>query len=146
MGKESRLAMIACITCIIRRLIDFLRDRWRGVSLGALRSSQWPSARKIHLALHPVCEVCGRKGTFLRSNSVHHIAPFSQSPSLELSQNNFITLCPDHHFFVGHLMNWKSWNVSVKEDATLWRNKIVNRPTGGQRPTVPTVPTVQKIK
>jgi hypothetical protein len=30
--------------------------------------------------------------------------------------------------FLGHLMDFKSWNPDVVEDAKVWREKIKNRP------------------
>lgn len=106
----------------IKNLFDF------GRTFGAARSPEWGEVRKEFLKEHPECAVCGRKASFLRPLNVHHKKPFNKFPEEELNKNNLITLCPDHHLFVGHLMNFKSFNVDVKTDAETWRLKIKNRP------------------
>lgn len=109
----------------IQRVKDWLRGY---PLLGAPRSSQWGAVRRIHLELHPTCAVCGKKGTFLSPLNVHHIVPFHNDPTLELSQSNFITLCPRDHLIFGHLGSWKSYNSEVAKDSEIWYSKIVNRP------------------
>lgn len=83
------------------------------------RSSQWPTARRNHLRLHPACAACGG----VHCVQVHHKQPFHLHPELELDPNNFITLCEcspgDDHLRIGHLGNWKSFNPHVVEDAAL---------------------------
>lgn len=88
------------------------------------RSGQWPKVRKEHLLIEPGCAVCGKKDDV----EVHHVLPFHKEPALELDPDNLITLCRDHHFFVGHLLSWKSWNVDVRKDSKAWRKKIEERP------------------
>ena len=107
-------------------MFDYLRDLWRGnISLGgAGRSSAWPRVRKEFAQLNPTCAVCGTK----KGLNVHHCVPFYIDPSLELRNENLISLCRDHHFFVGHLMSWKSYNFSVREDSVYWFTRIQNRP------------------
>ncbi len=107
-------------------MIQFLLDLFRG-NLGS-RSGQWPAIRKQFLKDNIACAVCGTKGSFLKPNEVHHIKPFNLRPELELEENNLITLCRDHHFFIAHLMSWSSWNENVKQDSIIWNNKIKNRP------------------
>src|SRR3989338_1482505 len=97
-------------------------------TFGALRSPKWNEVRKIYLKSHPACEVCGKKGKLLSPNQIHHKKVFHLHPELELDLNNLICLCSDHHLFFGHLMNFKSWNESVEEDARLWKERIENRP------------------
>ena len=96
----------------------------------AQRSPKWPAVRAKHLAANPSCAACGtaRKAIL----SVHHIVPFHVDRSKELDTANLITLCEGQgvncHLLFGHLMNWSSWNVNVREDAAAWRAKIRNRP------------------
>jgi 5-methylcytosine-specific restriction enzyme A len=112
-------------------LIEWLKSlflRLEGPSFGALRSPDWPRARKAFITAHPECAVCYREGTLLKPNNVHHIRPFHLHPELELDPTNFITLCRDHHFLFGHFMNWASYNVEVIGDSRIWHDKITSRP------------------
>lgn len=91
---------------------------------GVSRSSQWGKVRKNFLLLNPTCSVCNsRKGL-----NIHHREPFHLHPEKELDPSNLITLCRTHHFTFGHLENWKSYNVSIGEDASEWNKKIKERP------------------
>lgn len=84
------------------------------------RSTSWPTARRHHLAWEPGCAVCDKT----EDVNVHHIIPFHIQPKLELVDSNMITLCPDHHFQIGHLWNYRRWNPHVREDAALLRQRI----------------------
>ena len=95
---------------------------------GRSRSPLWSKTRNVFIKEHPICEVCGRHGTLLRPNEVHHCLPFYLHPELELESTNLITLCREHHLLFGHYMNWKSYNINVRSDAELWLLKIINRP------------------
>lgn len=81
------------------------------------RSTQWPRVRKAWLKIHPACAACGH--TLMVQ--VHHKKPFHIHPELELEPSNFITLCEcapsDHHLNLGHLGNWKNFNINVEVDA-----------------------------
>jgi hypothetical protein len=94
------------------------------------RSGQWSKTRAAYLKDNDVCTVCG--GT--KVLEVHHIRPFHLHPDLELDRNNFITLCEsnefghDCHLGFGHLGNFRSFNVTVRDDAKIWNAKIKNRP------------------
>lgn len=90
----------------------------------APRSSTWPTFRKHHLENHPKCEVCGSK----ESLQVHHKAPFHLHPELEEDPNNVVTLCLRHHFVVGHLENYSSYNMHLDEDIVFWRKRLQERP------------------
>ena len=96
----------------------------------ARRSSHWASVRAQHLKNNPCCAVCG--GT--EKLEVHHIKPFHLHPDLELLPANLITLCEANHggmnchLAVGHLGNYRSFNVDVQTDAKTWAQKITNRP------------------
>lgn len=113
---------------MIQRIILRIKDWFRGVPTLGGRSSAWAKTRAEYLKQFPNCQVCGKKGSFLKPTEVHHCVPFSQDKSLELSFDNFISVCREHHFFVCHLNSWKSWNKDVKENSEEWYNKIKNRP------------------
>ena len=95
---------------------------------GQQRSNLWSSTRNAFIKEHPLCEVCGRRGTLLKPNEVHHVIPFWKDPSKENDLNNLMTGCRPHHLLVYHLMSWKSYNVDARADASIWRQKILNRP------------------
>lgn len=110
----------------IRRLQDILSGK---IPKGVKRSPKWPKAREAHLKQNKYCACCG--GT--KRLQVHHVRPFWIFPELELSPKNLITLCEGSrkincHFILGHLMSWKSFNVSVRLDCTKWLGKVLNRP------------------
>ena len=100
------------------------------VPKGAKRSSQWPKVRREFLKAHPACAVCGST----KNLEAHHVLPFHLHPQLELDPSNLIALCetPAHgmhcHLAVGHLLNYKSFNANVREDAKDWAKKIKSRP------------------
>lgn len=93
------------------------------------RSSEWPKVRNAFVKKNPKCAVCGKKKSWKRSIQVHHIVPFSVDPSLELEESNLITLCGDHHLWVGHLGWFQAWNPNVVEDTKSMWLRIINRPT-----------------
>lgn len=94
-------------------------------SIFSNRSTKWSEVRRQHLLKQPVCQACGTK----RGLQVHHIVPYGVNPDLELDPNNLITLCGKYcHFTIGHLMDYKSWNSEVIEDAAKYLEKIQNRP------------------
>ncbi len=113
---------------IIKHLIGAAQGKH---PLSSKRSGHWPTIRKHHLEAHPVCEVCGGSVKL----EVHHRVPFHFHPELELDPTNLITLCEANkdgvncHLFVGHLGNYKSFNVEVESDAKKWAQKIKSRPT-----------------
>lgn len=111
-------------------MMDFLERFFFGDPIygGVPRSSKWPSVRKSHLALHPSCEVCGKKGTLLEPNEVHHLQSYSTRPDLELSKNNLATCCREHHLWFFHLGSFLSINERAKQDADIWFKKIKSRP------------------
>lgn len=93
--------------------------------LGNERSPEWRKVRAKHLKENPECAFCGKKQLHMQ---VHHVWPFHIQPELELEPSNLITLCREHHFLVGHLLNWSSYNINVLEDSAEWLHKIKNRP------------------
>jgi len=109
---------------MIQWILDLFSDR----TFGAARSSRWSSVRKAHLALHPKCAVCGKKGTLLSPSEVHHVESFASKPELELLESNLLTGCREHHLWFYHLGSWQSLNKDVREDVKIWSEKIKNRP------------------
>lgn len=95
------------------------------------RSPHWPAVRAKYLETHGECAACGQRDHL----QVHHCMPFSspEGRSLELSPENFITLCVDGpgdmscHFVFGHAAtSWKHYNPNVREDAKRFREMIAN--------------------
>ena len=98
----------------------------------APRSDKWPEVRKTYLSNHGSCAACGGDVKL----EVHHMRPFHLHPELELDPTNFLTLCESGnngincHLGVGHLGDFKSFNVNVVADAAAWLTKILTRPKG----------------
>lgn len=88
------------------------------------RSNQWSVVRKEHLKKEPHCMACGS----VKKLEVHHIEPFHINPERELDLTNLITLCSSCHLTFGHLMDYTSWNSSVREDTSVYYQKVINRP------------------
>lgn len=109
-------------------MIDWLLSFFENRTFGAARSPKWSQVRKAYIALHPRCAVCEAKGGILKPNQVHHKMPFHLNLALELDEKNLITFCSPHHLLVGHLMNFRSYNVNVENDSDYFRKKIENRP------------------
>ena len=109
-------------------MFNFLKNLFQSRTFGAARSLKWRDVRSEFMRTHLTCVVCGKKGTLLKPNEVHHIFPFHLDKDKELDFQNLITVCRDHHFFCGHLNSWRSFNANIKQDAEQWLNKIKNRP------------------
>ena len=88
------------------------------------RSKGWNAVRKLALQRDQSCRCCST----LKELQVHHKKPFHLHPELELDLENLITLCDRCHLLVGHLCNYKSYNIQVEEDSNLWRMKVERRP------------------
>ncbi len=104
----------------LRRLVD-------PAGLGAARSGQWPAVRRRQLAKHPDCAACGRHGTLLRPNDVHHVEAFHRRPDLELDPTNLVTLCRVHHKVFGHADDWRAINPHCRGDAAVHRRRVEAR-------------------
>lgn len=107
--------------------IEYLKDRMTGKApKGAKRSHLWFEVRKKHLKLYPNCLVCGGS----TSLQVHHIVPFFLAPDLELVSTNLMTLCTrkkygiNCHLLIGHLGNFRRFNIGASLDAKIWRSKL----------------------
>ena len=92
------------------------------------RSSEWPKVVKAYRDKNPNCAVCGKGSSLLNPINIHHVRPFHIHPELELDPMNLITLCRVDHLIFGHLKNFKSYSVDVREDAQAWNTKINHRP------------------
>jgi len=90
------------------------------------RSPQWRRVRQEYLRKNPTCAATGTK----KKCEIHHKKPFHLYPELELEESNLITLTRKNgiHLVIGHLGNFRSYNVSVEKDAKLLLNKFKNRP------------------
>lgn len=91
------------------------------------RSPKWAAVRGAHLKRNPTCAACGSKDNL----EVHHVRPFHLFPNLELDPANLMTLCENGgncHLMLGHLKNWKSYNIDVRKDAEVLLQKIKARP------------------
>ena len=115
---------------LLTHLIDAANDKH---PLSIKRSSKWPTARKKHLRLNPVCAVCGGEEKL----EVHHIVPFHNDPTKELDPSNLITLCEGNknincHLVVGHSFSYKTFNPNVREDAKMlsehFAARVENKP------------------
>ena len=91
------------------------------------RSPRWSAVRTAHLKRNPTCAACGSSDKL----EVHHVRPFHLFPNLELDPANLMTLCENGgncHIMLGHLKNWKSYNLDVRKDAEVLLQKIKARP------------------
>ena len=109
-------------------MIKYNHGTEEGLRYGIKRSPEWESTRIKHLQKEPQCAICGIL-EFKKGLQVHHIFPFHYCvalgrPDLELDHRNLITLCesekedkePNHHLLIGHLNDFKSSNLNVKDD------------------------------
>lgn len=118
--------MIAIILQFLIKILQKWENR-ESLKLGGMqRNSQWSKVRNEFLKRNPYCAICKTK----KSLQVHHCRPFHLFPEEELNPNNLITLCEDKncHLRFGHLYSFKSFNPNIKEDAKVWKDKILNRP------------------
>ena len=108
--------------------ITQLKDRRLGkLNKAQKRSDMWHNMRNAFLQLHPSCAACGTTEKL----EVHHIIPVHVSPDMELAESNLITLCEsngNHHLWTGHLGDFHSWNINVREDSEILKRKIGDRP------------------
>lgn len=84
--------------------LNLFQDR----TFGAVRSHEWRYFRNMNIK--DKCEICGSK-FFLE---LHHVFPFHIRPDLELDENNVVTVCRRHHYEFCHFLNWKKFNIDIK--------------------------------
>lgn len=102
-------------------MFDFLSKKLRY----AVRSPKWKKVRESHLQNENYCRGCGST----KKLEVHHKIPVHIAPELELDPDNLITLCDSYcHLVLGHLMDYKSWNIDVDKDCDYLISKIRQRP------------------
>jgi 5-methylcytosine-specific restriction endonuclease McrA len=101
----------------VRRLVD---PRAQGIR----RSGQWRALERRHLAAHPECAACGKRG---RGNQVHHEEPVHKNRARELDPTNLITLCKRHHLVFGYADCWAGCNPHVRGDAKTHRQRVESR-------------------
>ena len=112
---------------MIERISQYLKDIWRGIPLGAGRSSAWSKLRKEWLEENPQCTIC------LKTKNIipHHKKPFNKFPLLELEKFNLVSLCESGgmncHITFGHLSDFKFYNPNIEDDVLIWKEKIKNR-------------------
>ena len=115
---------------MFKSLLDFLKSLFisqeSNLWITEPRSPHWATVRKAHLAKEPACAICGTT----EEVEVHHVKPFHLFPQEELNPDNLVTLCNSrqHHLLFGHLDNFRSYNLHVREDIKTWTDKIKNRP------------------
>ena len=105
--------------------IYWLQDKLENRTFGAARSPMWEHARRQWIVKNPACAVCETE----KGCEVHHKLPFHLHPERELDPTNFITLCRDHHYLFGHLLNWSAYNPEVEVDSKIYNGKIKSRLT-----------------
>ena len=106
------------------RMIKTISEYFAGLPA---RSPRWSAVRAAHLKRNPTCAACGTRDKL----EVHHVRPFHLFPNLELDPANLMTLCEtggNCHIMLGHLKNWKSYNLDVRKDAEVLLQKIKARP------------------
>ncbi len=81
------------------------------------RDGSWRLTRTQFIDRFSVCECCGS----IKELNVHHTFPVRWFPEFELNPYNLITLCRKHHFYYGHLGNWKKWNPEIWRMAQLFQ-------------------------
>src|SRR3990167_9526825 len=125
----------------MEKLLEVLADffysqylRWtkyqadKELFLGGLkRASDWSQFVKEFAKIKPkVCSIvkCKRKDIELH----HSEEPFHINPAREKDPTNLEWFCRIHHFEIGHLFNWKSWNKELAIFVAYFNNLIANRP------------------
>lgn len=111
---------------LFKKIYNLLTNNNEINILSVPRSNEWAKVRKLHLLKEPFCMVCGGS----KNLQVHHLMPVHVDPSKELDPENLITLCNgtvNCHLIWGHLLDYKSYSTTCKEDAKIWNEKIKNR-------------------
>jgi 5-methylcytosine-specific restriction protein A len=54
-------------------------------------------ARALYMKDHPWCEMCARKGKWVKAEHCDHIETIKSRPDLRLDPKNFQSLCGSHH-------------------------------------------------
>lgn len=112
----------------ITQLFSNLKQKLDYYQVTRGRNEEWSRVRNEFIQENGAfCQVC-LKTTKL---NVHHIIPFHIDPTLELDKSNLIVLCTNDavncHYLYGHLLDWKSYNPTCRDDVQIWQQKIKNR-------------------
>ena len=82
-------------------------------------------AMREHRKLHPRCALCEMRPKFFgRAIPVHHRIPVHVRPDLAASPSNLVSLCSTHHFWVGHLGNYRDWNTNIDKTIAALRSTL----------------------
>lgn len=107
-------------------MFKFIKKFFKTSDEFGTRSPGWKKVRDKFIKNNPTCAACGTKEDL----EVHHITPYHVDKSLELDQDNLITLCGKRcHYVFGHFCDWKSWNENVVNDTLSYNLKRISRPT-----------------
>jgi len=108
-------------------VVEYKASEMPFISLGLKRSPKWAALSRRHRRHQPDCQLCGS----LVFCTTHHILPFHLFPEHELDPDNLITLCEGQtincHYFLGHMLDWKSYNPHLLEDIHRYRPMIKRR-------------------
>lgn len=111
-------------------MLELILDKIKGKTpKGKRRHKDWPKVRDRFIAIHKRCALCKGK----KRLEVHHIIPFHIMPELELMSDNLVVLCEDKryglncHLAVGHLGNYRRFNVNCLQDVVYWRSRLFRK-------------------
>lgn len=94
--------------------MEFRSERLKNALRHPITEWQVTKAKRIHRRAFPECRGCDLRPTFWRrNNDVHHIEPVHIAPERATDPTNFVTFCRACHYHIGHLQNWKDWNLQV---------------------------------
>lgn len=108
---------------VIKHVLDRIQGK---ADKNQKRSSKWRKIRNEYKRKNAYCRVCGSG----KKVEIHHIIPFHYAPDLELTEENLMPLCENKkygincHLLIGHLGNYKRFNINCEADVITWRNKI----------------------
>jgi hypothetical protein len=88
------------------------------------RSPEWRPLERHFIKKNPNCAYCGKPAVV-----VHHKKPFEWFPELELSEDNLISMCHEHHGENAHLgFHYISANPLIEQECSLHRAMVEARP------------------
>lgn len=88
-------------------------------------SSAWDKARAGFLRLHPQCAECAKDGLIIRATVVDHITPHRGDQALFWNQQNWQSLCGNHH---------SSWKQQVEKRGYSNRIRADGLPSDASHP------------
>ncbi len=72
-------------------------DQARGNATQRGYDARWRKARAAYLAEHPLCVMCEAEGRVTAAKVVDHRIPHKGDPTLFWDQDNWQSLCTNHH-------------------------------------------------